>query len=101
MEFEKSHSAHTTPARASTSGLATLEEVNNVPSYLSGQTWSLENENVLLGPYQHLSNQPGKGIREQLMTAFNAWLNVSKENLAIISKVVELLHTASLLCVRS
>ena len=101
MVFEQSHSPHATPARASTPGIATFEEVNNMSSYFSGQTWSLEKENVLLGPYQHLSNQPGKGIREQLIAAFNAWLNVSEENLAIISKVVELLHTASLLYVRS
>ena len=101
MVFEQSHSPHATPARASTSGIGTFEEVTNMASYFSGQTWSLEKENVLLGPYQHLSNQPGKGIREQLIIAFNAWLNVSEENLAIISKVVELLHTASLLYVRS
>lgn len=101
MVFEQSRSPQAKLARASASGIATFDEVNNMASYVNGQTWSLEKENILLGPYQYLSNQPGKGIREQLIAAFNAWLNVSEESLAIISKVVELLHTASLLYVRS
>jgi geranylgeranyl diphosphate synthase type 3 len=40
---------------------------------------------------------PGKEIRSKLIDAFDHWLKVPKEKLAIISKVVEMLHTASLL----
>jgi geranylgeranyl diphosphate synthase type 3 len=44
-----------------------------------------------------LISQPGKGIRAQLISAFNAWLEVPPDGLAIITKVVGMLHTASLL----
>jgi len=40
---------------------------------------------------------PGKHIRTKLIEAFNIWLNVPKDKLEVISKVVEMLHTASLL----
>ncbi|KAK4921227.1 geranylgeranyl diphosphate synthase 1, partial [Elasticomyces elasticus] len=40
---------------------------------------------------------PGKDIRSQLIAAFNDWLKVPEESLKIITKVVGMLHTASLL----
>ena len=100
MVSVQSHPPLIAPTRFSCSDIAILDEVSNMTSYLDGQMWSLEKENILLGPYQHLSSRPGKGVREQLIAAFNTWLNVSEESIAIISKVVELLHTASLLYVR-
>lgn len=42
-------------------------------------------------------NHPGKDIRKQLISAFNAWLRVPEASLKIITKVVGMLHTASLL----
>ena len=42
-------------------------------------------------------NHPGKDIRKQLISAFNAWLRVPETSLKIITKVVGMLHTASLL----
>lgn len=50
-----------------------------------------------MGPYEYMFNQPGKDFRKQLITAFNTWLKVPEESLAIITKVVGMLHTASLL----
>lgn len=44
-----------------------------------------------------MDGHPGKDIRAQLIAAFNVWLNVPQESLAIITKVVGMLHTASLL----
>ena len=64
-----------------------------------GTTWSTEKEKILLGPYDYLFDQPGKDIRTQLITAFNTWLRVPEESLKIITKVVGMLHTASLLYV--
>lgn len=61
------------------------------------KTWSQEKEKILLGPYEYMLNQPGKDIRKQLIAAFNAWLQVPEESLAIITKVITMLHTASLL----
>ncbi|KAI1905710.1 geranylgeranyl pyrophosphate synthetase [Ophidiomyces ophidiicola] len=59
--------------------------------------WSADKEKILLGPYEYMSHQPGKDIRRQLIAAFNRWLHVPEESLTIISKVVLMLHTASLL----
>ena len=62
-------------------------------------TWSLEKEKIVCGPYEYMEQHPGKDIRKQLITSFNAWLMVPKQSLEIITKVVGMLHTASLLCV--
>lgn len=61
------------------------------------KTWSQEKEKILLGPYEYMLDHPGKDIRKQLIAAFNAWLQVPEESLAIITKVIGMLHTASLL----
>jgi len=54
---------------------------------------------ILFGPFDYLFEHPGKDIRSRLITAFNAWLKVPEESLKVITKVVGMLHTASLLCV--
>jgi geranylgeranyl diphosphate synthase type 3 len=60
-------------------------------------TWSPEKEKVLVGPFEYLDKHPGKDIRKQLIAAFNEWLEVPPESVEIITKVVGMLHTASLL----
>lgn len=60
-------------------------------------SWSPEKEKILIGPYEYLFAQPGKDIRTQLIAAFNEWLEVPAESLEVITKVVGMLHTASLL----
>jgi geranylgeranyl diphosphate synthase type 3 len=60
-------------------------------------SWSTEKENILQGPYEYLFAQPGKDVRGQLIAAFDEWLEVPPESLAVITKVVGMLHTASLL----
>ncbi|KAI0667097.1 terpenoid synthase [Trametes maxima] len=60
-------------------------------------SWSEANEAALLEPFTHIFSIPGKEIRGQMIAAFNAWLNVPSDKLAVISKVVSMLHTASLL----
>lgn len=59
--------------------------------------WNEQNEKLLMGPYDYMSQHPGKDIRRQLINAFNEWLKVPPESLVIITKVVGMLHTASLL----
>ena len=54
----------------------------------------------LLEPFAYLSQQPGKEVRSQLMDAFDAWLRVPAERLAVIRRAVEMLHNASLLYAR-
>jgi geranylgeranyl diphosphate synthase type 3 len=51
----------------------------------------------LLEPFTHIYSSPGKGIRDQLITAFNHWLKVPDDKLKAITEVVGKLHTASLL----
>ncbi|CAL5871702.1 uncharacterized protein PFLUO_LOCUS5955 [Penicillium psychrofluorescens] len=60
-------------------------------------TWSSKNEKIVLGPYDYMHEHPGKDVRRQLIAAFDSWLQVPPESLAIITKVVTMLHTASLL----
>ena len=59
--------------------------------------WTPEKEKILFGPFDYLFDHPGKDIRAQLIAAFNCWLMVPEESLAVITSVVGMLHTASLL----
>ncbi|KAI5797482.1 geranylgeranyl diphosphate synthase [Peziza echinospora] len=64
---------------------------------LNAPPWNADQEKIILDPYVYLSKHPGKDIRTLLMQAFNVWLQVPEESLAVINKVVGMLHTASLL----
>lgn len=59
--------------------------------------WTDDKERILLGPYDYLLGHPGKDIRSQCIAAFNKWLKVPKDRLEVITRVVGMLHTASLL----
>lgn len=59
--------------------------------------WSEWKENIIQGPYSYLHNHPGKDIRSQMISAFDAVLRVPPSSLEIITKVVGMLHTSSLL----
>ncbi|CAK4032504.1 Geranylgeranyl pyrophosphate synthase [Lecanosticta acicola] len=63
----------------------------------TAMSWSSEKENILKGPFDYLESHPGKDIRSQMITAFNEWLQVPDSSLSVITKVVSMLHTASLL----
>ncbi|KAF9580344.1 geranylgeranyl pyrophosphate synthetase, partial [Lunasporangiospora selenospora] len=52
---------------------------------------------ALLEPYKYISSNPGKEMRGELIGAFNTWINVPPTELAIITKVIKMLHTSSLL----
>lgn len=59
--------------------------------------WSTSSERSLLEPYAYLASRPGKEIRSKLIDAFNFWLQVPERRLRRVRKVVDMLHTASLL----
>jgi len=59
--------------------------------------WSTKNEAALLEPFTYISSAPGKEIRTLMIQAFNTWLNVPAEQLGIIAKLVNMMHSASLL----
>jgi geranylgeranyl diphosphate synthase type 3 len=61
------------------------------------RTWTDAKEKILFGPFDYLSAHPGKHIRSQLIGAFNEWLEVPPASLEVITKVIGMLHTASLL----
>jgi geranylgeranyl diphosphate synthase type 3 len=61
------------------------------------RTWSEDKDKILTGPYDYLNGHPGKDFRAQLVKAFDAFLEVPQESLEVITKVVGMLHTASLL----
>ncbi|GAW15749.1 hypothetical protein EKO27_g2047 [Xylaria grammica] len=63
----------------------------------NGWTWTAQKEKIILSPYDYIASEPGKEFRTLLLNAFNAWLEVPQESLAIITKVVRMLHTSSLL----
>jgi geranylgeranyl diphosphate synthase type 3 len=75
----------------------TTKDVGDDLIYGNGAAWTLEKERILLGPYDYLEAHPGKDIRSQCIAAFNLWLKVPPERLVIITRVVGMLHTASLL----
>lgn len=51
----------------------------------------------LLEPFTYTTANPGKEIRGKLIEAFNSWLKVPSDELSVIAKVVNMLHTASLM----
>ncbi|KAF2129171.1 geranylgeranyl pyrophosphate synthetase [Dothidotthia symphoricarpi CBS 119687] len=59
--------------------------------------WTEDKEQILLGPYEYIANQPGKDLRSQFISAFNMWLNVPGKSLEVIIGVIKMLHNASLL----
>ncbi|SPN97387.1 probable farnesyltranstransferase (al-3) [Cephalotrichum gorgonifer] len=61
------------------------------------KTWSEEKEKVVTGPFDYLFAHPGKDFRTELINSFDAWLEVPPASLEIITRVVGMLHTASLL----
>ncbi|KAL2157114.1 hypothetical protein VTH06DRAFT_7029 [Thermothelomyces fergusii] len=61
------------------------------------RTWSEEKDRVLMGPFDYLNGHPGKDFRSALVKAFDAWLEVPPESLEVITRVISMLHTASLL----
>ncbi|KAJ6109480.1 Phyllocladan-16-alpha-ol synthase [Penicillium sp. IBT 16267x] len=59
--------------------------------------WTVEQEQILLGPFEYLETLPGKNLRSAFIQAFNNWLQVPPKQLEIVEKVISMLHTASLL----
>ena len=69
-------------------------KTEKVPTALNRLT-SLEQ--ILTDPYRYLHSKPGKDIRAHMIASFNVWLQVPDLALQIITRVVEMLHTSSLL----
>lgn len=66
-------------------------------SHLISTPWSSTSESILLEPFTYLLSNKGKEIRSVLIDSFNVWLDVPQQDLEVVRKVVEMLHTGSLL----
>ncbi|KAF7341658.1 Terpenoid synthase [Mycena sanguinolenta] len=51
----------------------------------------------VLEPFTYIAAQPGKGVRGRLLGAFNSWMNVPEAEMKSITKVIGMLHNASLI----
>lgn len=80
--------------------ISNLERYDNFLSSLrapSSSTWTEARESALLEPYTYLTANPGKKVVDKLVEGFNLWLNVPKDKLAVVIRVIGLLYDASLL----
>lgn len=66
-------------------------------NFIAKKTWTDQKEQIIWGPYDYVTSQPGKDFRSQLIGSFNSWLEVPQDSIEIITKVVGMLHNASLL----
>jgi hypothetical protein len=78
-------------ATAWTGAAAHADATEQAPTTLTHQ--------VLLEPFTYISSNPGKEIRSLLIDAFDLWLEVPQGDLEVITRVVRMLHNASLLWV--
>lgn len=66
-------------------------------NFTARKTWTDQKEQIIWGPYDYVTSQPGKDFRALLIESFNSWLEVPEESIEVINKVVGMLHNASLL----
>ncbi|KAJ7782209.1 farnesyltranstransferase [Mycena maculata] len=59
--------------------------------------WSPSSESAVLEPFTYLTSNPGKDILDRLIDAFDTWMKIPSDSRAAISKVVNMLHNASLM----
>ncbi|KAL1932211.1 hypothetical protein VTP01DRAFT_9267 [Rhizomucor pusillus] len=63
----------------------------------NGETVKKNQDEILLEPYEYLCAHPGKDVRTKMIAAFNVWLKVPQKELQTITKIIGMLHNASLL----
>ncbi|KAF9072213.1 terpenoid synthase [Rhodocollybia butyracea] len=54
-------------------------------------------EEILLKPFHHIEDNPGKGTRTLLLQGFNKWFKIPQGQLNVIIQITNMLHNASLL----
>ncbi|KAG6022397.1 hypothetical protein E4U40_004618 [Claviceps sp. LM458 group G5] len=60
-------------------------------------SWTDDKEKVIRAPFDYVAGHPGKDFRSQLISSFNAFLQVPSDRLYIITGAVGMLHESSLL----
>ncbi|PLN83656.1 isoprenoid synthase domain-containing protein [Aspergillus taichungensis] len=61
------------------------------------QPWTEYLDKSVNAPYRYVASLPGKDFRGKILAACNVWLQIDKNSLATIERVVTMLHNASLL----
>lgn len=89
--YTHNHTQHNGADKLSPPTIINSDLINGTTS------WGTEKENILKGPFDYLESHPGKDIRSQMIAAFNSWLQVPPPSLEVITRVISMLHTASLL----
>ncbi|KAM3505908.1 hypothetical protein MY11210_007769 [Beauveria gryllotalpidicola] len=87
MQHQLSPTAPSDPLRYATENL----------HFTPQRSWTADKERIIRGPFAYTISHPGKDIRSQLIAAFDAWLQVPPASLDVITRVVGMLHEASLL----
>lgn len=65
--------------------------------YAPERSWTQGKEKVVRAPFDYATSHPGKDFRSQVISAFDAWLQVPPSSLQVITKVIAILHESSLL----
>ncbi|VDN11334.1 unnamed protein product [Dibothriocephalus latus] len=60
------------------------------------ETESFKHDEIILEPFHYLLANNGKGLRKQLIKAFDFWMHIPAEKLEVVGEVIEMLHNASL-----
>ncbi|KAJ7122406.1 isoprenoid synthase domain-containing protein [Mycena epipterygia] len=68
-----------------------------LPKLSAPRAWSPSSESAVLEPFTYLTSNPGKNILDRLIGAFDTWMNVPPDARTIISRIVNMLHNASLM----
>lgn len=77
--------------------MSTSDLSNLLGPLLNPPEWPESYESVIIEPFIYITSKPGKEIRTLLIEAFNLWLDVPRAQLGVISRVVRMLHSASLM----
>lgn len=59
--------------------------------------WDDTSQKALLQPYDHIASKPGKNFRSKLIGVFNMIYGISEIKIELITRLVDILHNASLL----
>ncbi|SMN21217.1 similar to Saccharomyces cerevisiae YPL069C BTS1 Geranylgeranyl diphosphate synthase [Maudiozyma saulgeensis] len=63
----------------------------------TSRKWTESDEHILQKPYLHIAKQEGKKFRSKLIETFAIFYNMPKQDIHYLQKIIEILHTASLM----
>jgi len=85
------------PTTTTTTDLIPSSPPTSITASDDPSLWPADKEKIIMEPFDYIYSKPGKDMRSHLISAVNVWLKVPEEPLNIITRVIGMLHTASLL----